>query len=82
MSHTLKTKCPNCDGNIVYNGNYFCVGASTSRMRSDAGCGWVLPGDDGNMKRDDLLLYKQLVREEYERRGEEPPDTTQRWLES
>lgn len=63
----VEPECPECGGEVVYNGNYFC----TDRE----GCGWAFPhpSDEGRGNSSALCalgvaMYRSLM----ERRGEEP----------
>lgn len=52
--------CPECNGRILYNGNYFCEywGTDINGKRSDGPCSWALPHPQ--TKKRDKELAKRL----------------------
>lgn len=58
MTTTVGVRCPSCNGEIVYNGNYYCE-------RFDSGCDWALSHDDETgepIGKRDKGIWKEIKR--------------------
>lgn len=66
LGDSVDVPCPDCGGQVVYNGNYFCVEESPDSPTT--GCGWALPSDLPRSQKDEQLferMYASLM--EYRR---------------
>lgn len=58
------TRCPECGGPIVYNGNYYCADYN------NGDCKWALPHP--TLRDEDHLAFQVAYTELMHMRGEEP----------